>query len=164
MTNIKNPIWIDEALRHIGLQEFSGNSHNPQILSWWKAIKRGGIKDDETPWCAAFVGGCLEAVGIQSSRFESAKSYITWGINLRAPAYGCIAILYRDLGGHVGFVIGKDEKDRILLLGGNQSNGVNIKAFERSKIIAYRWPKGQSIFPIGMLPTVSGIDVSISES
>ena len=69
--------WITEAKRHIGTREIPGAKHEPKILAWWKAIKRGGIKTDEVPWCAAFVGGCLEAVGIVSSRYESARSYMT---------------------------------------------------------------------------------------
>ena len=62
----------------------------------WKAIRRGGIKSDEVPWCAAFGGGCLEAVGIVSSRYESAKSYLTWGQPLSAPVYGCIVVFERS--------------------------------------------------------------------
>lgn len=71
--------WVDEARRHIGLTEIKGPQHNPEIVAMWKAIKRGGIRDDETPWCAAFVGACLERVGIQSTRFEGARSYASWG-------------------------------------------------------------------------------------
>jgi hypothetical protein len=50
--------WI-AARKHIGQMEIKGPRHNPLILQFWKDIKRGGIKDDETPWCAAFVGAML---------------------------------------------------------------------------------------------------------
>jgi hypothetical protein len=50
--------------------EIKGPRHNPLILQFWKGIKRGGIKDDETPWCAAFVGAMLERAGIKSTRFD----------------------------------------------------------------------------------------------
>jgi hypothetical protein len=50
------PKWLSEARKHIGTREIKGGQHNAEILGWWKAIKRSGIKDDETPWCAAFVG------------------------------------------------------------------------------------------------------------
>lgn len=50
------PKWLVEARRYIGEREIKGPKHNPKILQMWKDIKRGGIKDDETPWCAAFVG------------------------------------------------------------------------------------------------------------
>ena len=71
--------WIKETRKLMGVREIKGPNHHPEIVQMWKDIKRGGIKSDEVPWCAAFVGGCLEAVGIVSSRFESAKSYSTWG-------------------------------------------------------------------------------------
>ena len=100
--------WIKEARRFIGEREIKGPEHNPLIVQWWKDIKRGGIKDDETPWCAAFTGAMLEHVGIRSSRFESAKSYLEWGTGLKEPAYGCVVVFTRTGGGHVGFVIGRD--------------------------------------------------------
>ncbi len=70
------PKWLVEARRYIGLNEIKGSLHAAEILQSWKDIKRGGIKDDETPWCAAFVGAILERTGINSTRYESAKSYL----------------------------------------------------------------------------------------
>lgn len=134
------PAWLIEARRHIGTREIPGVKHHPKIVQWWKGIRRGGIKDDETPWCAAFVGACLERVGIVSSRFESARSYLQWGRPIAMPRVGCIAVLGRTGGGHVGFVTGCDTQGRIILLGGNQGNMVNEAAFPTSRVIGYRWP------------------------
>ena len=107
--------WVDEARRHIGLTEIKGPQHNPEIVAMWKAIKRGGIRDDETPWCAAFVGACLERVGIQSTRFEGARSYASWGEKLEKPVAGCVVVFSRDGGGHVGFVVGQDKAGNLLV-------------------------------------------------
>lgn len=134
--------WIAEARKYIGEQEIKGAKHNPLILQWWKDIKRGGIKDDETPWCAAFTGAMLEHVGIQSSRFESAKSYLDWGEKLAQPVYGCIVVFTRDGGGHVGFVVGQNSSGDLLVLGGNQGDAVNIRTFSRTRVSGYRWPSG----------------------
>ena len=134
--------WVDEARRHIGLTEIKGPQHNPEIVAMWKAIKRGGIRDDETPWCAAFVGACLERVGIQSTRFEGARSYASWGEKLEKPVAGCVVVFSRDGGGHVGFVVGQDKAGNLLVLGGNQGDAVNVKAFQRSRVTGYRWPSG----------------------
>ena len=71
--------WIARARQFIGLREIAGPKHAPEILQMWRDIKRGGIKDDETPWCAAFVGAALENVGIKSTRFEGAHLYLEWG-------------------------------------------------------------------------------------
>ena len=134
--------WIKEARKHVGLKEIKGAKHNQQIVDFWKAIKRGGIKDDETPWCAAFVGAMLETVGIVSSRFESAKSYLDWGVKLNNPVFGCIVVFTRDGGGHVAFVVGKNANGDLLVLGGNQGDAVNIRAFPVSRVTGYRYPKG----------------------
>lgn len=156
------PPWLVEAYRHIGTREIPGVKHEPKILQWWKAIKRGGIKDDETPWCAAFVGACLEAAGITSTRFESARSYENWGTPLAEPVQGCIVTFTRMGGGHVGFVVGQDGSGNLLVLGGNQGNAVNVKAFLRSRATAYRWPVG-NVLRAG-LPVQSGAELSTTEA
>ena len=46
----------------------------------------------------------------------------------------------RTGGGHVGFVVGEDDKGNILLLGGNQGNRVSIASFPKTRITAYVWP------------------------
>ena len=83
---MREPTWITEARRYIGTREIRGPRHEPKILSWWRAIFRGGIRDDETPWCSAFVGAMLEEVGIASTRFESARSWESWGAVWHAPS------------------------------------------------------------------------------
>jgi uncharacterized protein (TIGR02594 family) len=142
---VTEPAWVAEARKHIGLKEIPGPRHHPKILDWWKKIKRGGIKSDEVPWCAAFVGGCLEEVGIISSRFESARSYMTWGVPLPQPVLGCVVVFSRAGGGHVGFLTGVVDDGRLLILGGNQNDQVSIAPFDRSRVIGYRWPKAVPI-------------------
>lgn len=139
--------WVATARKYIGQAEVHGPKHNPLILEMWRDIKRSGIKDDETPWCAAFVGSVLEQSGIRSTRFESARSYLEWGFELEKAAYGCIAVLTRDGGGHVGFVVGQSDVGDLMILGGNQSDAVNIKAFSPHRVTSYRWPHGQSCVP-----------------
>ena len=155
--------WIELARQFIGLREVKGQEHNPEILQMWKDIKRGGIKDDETPWCAAFAGAMLERAGIKSSRFESAKSYLSWGVQLKEPKADCVVVFSRDGGGHVGFVVGQDSVGNLLVLGGNQSDAVNVRAFPRARVSGYRWPDGVPI-PIGALPVLTPAQFSKSEA
>lgn len=155
--------WIEMAKNHIGVAEVKGATHNPVIVQFWKDIRRGGIRDDDTPWCAAFVGAMLERCGIQSSRFESAKSYLSWGEQLDRPVYGCVVVFSRDGGGHVGFVVGKDKAGNLLVLGGNQGDAVNVKAFPLSRVTGYRWPQGESL-PVGDLPVGDSVAMSRSEA
>lgn len=158
--NLAEPPWLTEARRHLAVREIAGAHHHPLILLMWKTIKRGGIKDDETPWCAAFVGFCLERVGITSTRFESARSYLTWGRPLKEPVLGCIVVLSREGGGHVGFLTGVTGDGRVLLLGGNQANEVNVRAFPRDRVTGFRWPLAvplpEAAIGVGTAPTSTG--------
>lgn len=154
---MKDPAWLAEARRHIGTREIKGPRHESKIVGWWKAIRRGGIKDDETPWCAAFVGGCLEAVGLISSRFESARSYLAWGIGLNTPVPGCIVVLERAGGGHVGFVVGRDARGWLAVLGGNQGDAVTIATFDPARVLAYRWPAAVPVEEIGLEFTAGAV-------
>lgn len=158
------PAWIVEARKYIGERELKGLKHNPLILQMWRDIKRGGIKDDETPWCAAFTGAVLERCGIKSTRFESAGSYLGWGEQLLKPALGCVVVFKRDGGGHVGFVVGQNSAGDLLVLGGNQSDAVNIRAFPRLRVSGYRWPVGVQDVPDFNLPERVNISFSISEA
>lgn len=142
---MNEPGWITLARQFIGLREEKGPAHNPEILQMWRDIKRGGIKDDETPWCAAFVGAILERRGIPSSRFESAMSYRKWGDRLASPVPGCVVVFERQGGGHVGFVVGQDAAGNLMVLGGNQSDEVNIRSFPRHRAVDYRWPLGMPV-------------------
>lgn len=144
------PKWLVEARKHIGLHEIKGPQNAAEIVQFFSDIKRSGIKDDETPWCAAFVGAMLERTCIRSTRFESAKSYLEWGEPLQTPALGCVAVLTRDGGGHVGFVVGRAPNGDLMLLGGNQSDQVCIRAFALSRVTGYRWPAGVPDIPHGI--------------
>lgn len=135
------PQWIIQAETYLGQREIKGINHNIFIVRMWKWIKRAGIQNDEVPWCAAFVGACLEQSGIVSTRFESAKSYLNWGVRLSQPQYGCIVVFERNGGGHVGFVVGRTQDNRLMVLGGNQDDSVNIKPFDPNRVSGYRWPK-----------------------
>ena len=157
------PVWLTEARKLIGVREIKGQKHHPEIVQMWKDIKRGGIKDDETPWCAAFVGAMLERTGVKSTRFESAKSYLNWGQLLVSPVVGCIVIFTRKGGGHVGFVVGRDAEGNLLVLGGNQGDEVNIKAFPVSRVTGYRWPSDRPV-PSDPLPILGTVQLSKTEA
>lgn len=145
---MKELAWLAEARKHIGLKEIPGVKHNPIIQAWLKDLG-AWWKDDETPWCGVFVAHCLKAGGrdIPKNWFR-AKGYEIYGLPLKQPAYGCVATFTRQGGGHVGFVVGETEKGDLLIFSGNQSNGVNIAAFPKSRATSYRWPsKGGQLLP-----------------
>lgn len=133
------PPWITEARKYIGQKEIPGPRTNALIQKWW-ALIRAPFTDDETPWCAGFVGGCLEAVGLISTRSASSLSYLKYGVPLRDPVVGAIAVKRRVGGGHVTFVVGKDPSGNLWCLGGNQNDSVSIALYPATTFEAFRWP------------------------
>jgi uncharacterized protein (TIGR02594 family) len=108
-------------------------------------VPRPNSRSDERPWASAFVNHTLETAGVRGTRDVRALSWLVWGVPLRRPAVGAVAVLdYGHGRGHVGFVEGTYE-GMIVLLGGDQGNEVNRTAFAPQEITAYRWPAGRPI-------------------
>lgn len=145
--------WIKTARSLIGTREIKGAKHNPLIVEMWKAAsaalgKNPAFRDDETPWCGGFVGFVMAKSGLGKhipSLYPSARSWANAGTKLSKPAYGCVVVFTRNGGGHVGFVVGQDKAGNLMVLGGNQSDAVNIKPFSRSRVLAYRWCGTQAV-------------------
>lgn len=140
--------WMMEARRLIGAKEIRGPAHSSAVVRMWESIK-APFRDDETPWCAAFVGHCLEAVGVKSTRSAAARSYSHYGqeltmADLARGYYGAIAVLSRpgsSWSGHVGFLTGYDPAADVLqLLGGNQDNQVRFSEYKGERLLDLRWP------------------------
>lgn len=143
---------IKIARSYLGLAEIPGPKHEPVILEMWKSIGLGGIKDDETAWCAAFTGFVLKQAGLNFLKSGSARAYQNYvaetgaGKVLRQPAYGCIVPMWTGSKsgwtGHVGFCVGvQDGKpENLMILAGNQGNKVSIAPFPKSKALAFIWP------------------------
>jgi len=134
--------WIDEARKHIGLKEIKGSGVNLTIQSWLSNL-RAWWSEDETPWCGTFVAQCIKSVGYPLPKhWYRAKDWLNWGQAVREPCYGCIVVFGRDGGGHVGFVVGKDEANRLMVLGGNQGDMVRTSPFAVNRVLGYRVPTG----------------------
>lgn len=139
------PKWLQRARLEIGVEEYPGARHNARVLGYWE-LSRLAFNDDETPWCAGYVGAMLEDVGIRSTRSGMARSYLKWGQPAPGSIKGAVVVFWRGSrsgsSGHVGFVTGRDQYGNIMVLGGNQSNAVNIKPFAADRVLGYRWPSG----------------------
>ncbi len=141
---VGEPVWLRRARQEIGVSEIAGKQHSKRVLSYWELSKLP-FRDDETPWCAGFVGAMLEDCGIKSTRSGMARSYEKWGQPCGAVP-GAIVTFWRGSkssgSGHVGFVTGKDQHGNVMVLGGNQGDAVNIKPFSTDRVTGYRWPAG----------------------
>jgi uncharacterized protein (TIGR02594 family) len=137
------PRWLQEARRDIGVREFPGKADSPVIRKWLLDLKAWWT-DDATPWCGVAVAHWMLRAGIDRPRhWYRALAWADWGIQLIRPALGAVVVYGRRGGGHVGLVVGVDQRGNILTLGGNQNDAVSIAPFDRSRVVAYRWPPGQ---------------------
>lgn len=100
-------------------------------------------------WCSAFVGWCMVKAGHSAPRDHSARSWLTWGVELNEPRVGCIVPIWRGAPhlplGHVGFLEEGSNGLRLLLLGGQQllgdsASAVSVEAFALERRLSFRWP------------------------
>lgn len=121
------------AEAEIGTVEWK-DGNNPKVVAYFRDAGHPQVKDDETAWCAAFVGAMLHRAGLPKTGKLTARSYLDWGVKVdRAMAKpGDIVILKRGTSswqGHVGFFV-RDNGSTITILGGNQNNAVNRRAYK----------------------------------
>lgn len=130
--------WLRIAETELNQSEIVGSKHNPRIVEYHSATTLKA-KDDETAWCASFVCWVLEKAGYKSTDSAWARDYLNYGQKCD-PQYGCVVVFSRgSSSGHVGFYV-KSEGDYIHVLGGNQSNQVNVSKYPKSRVLGYRWP------------------------
>jgi len=147
---MSEPLWLARARAHIGLHEGVGDANNKTIMGWAKRF--GGwiasfYKADSIPWCGLFVGAMLMEAGIKPpANLLGARQYERWGQPLKYGAPGAIVTFARAGGGHVGFYVAEDP-DAYHILGGNQSDAVNIKRIAKSRATSIRWPVGIKDIP-----------------
>jgi uncharacterized protein (TIGR02594 family) len=160
------PVWLRRARQEIGVREIPGPKHSARVLSYWELSKLA-FRDDETPWCAGFVGAMLEDVGIKSTRSGMARSYSSWGQPC-GPIPGAVVVYWRGsktgASGHVGFVVGKDKAGNIMTLGGNQGDAVTIAPFSPARVLGYRWPSAVDPSKTKLAVIESNGIVSINEA
>lgn len=129
------------AREDLGTWEWAGGEHNPKVLRYFQEVGHGWVVDDETAWCAAFVGAMLERAGMTSTRALDARSYEDWGEATSDPQEGDLVVFWRESAdswkGHVGFYVSR-EGNVINVLGGNQRNQVNISQYPAKRVLSYR--------------------------
>jgi uncharacterized protein (TIGR02594 family) len=161
------PPWYEIALRELAASVAEqGSGEHPRILEYLATcndLEEGEAERDSTPWCSAFVNWCLEQCGIEGTDSGWARSWAEWGEAIDRPRLGAVVVWARGrmaaeepVTGHVAFVV-EDLGDSLLVLGGNQSDCVCVKAYpkhgyltdtadsaapvrELYELIGYRWP------------------------
>ena len=139
MSNKPELKHVAKAREYIGLKEKTAN-RNPTIDKW--ATELAGSWLVGQPWCGTFMAQVFKEVGLSGKipkDFYRAKAWEQAGTRLDKPAYGCVVTFTRDGGGHVGLVVGITKGGMLKVLGGNQSDAVNISDFSMDRVTAYRW-------------------------
>lgn len=131
------------AKGHLGLKEMPGPKAEPTITAMFAKAGSPDVTNDETSWCAAFVGACLVDAGHNGTNSLAARSYLKWGepVDLKDAQPGDIVIFWRgkpdSWQGHVGFYAGQTYK-MIRVLGGNQSNAVTYALYPKDRLLGVR--------------------------
>ncbi len=143
--------WLEFAYLALGFnisENSSPGQHNPYIVDFLRYTQVNPRSyRDETAWCSAFVNWCMHNAGFPRTGIALARSWLQWGTSLGSPLYGCVTVLRRPGGGgHVAFYVGPgQDRNEILLLGGNQGDAINVSSYSRDRLLGSRWPLG---FPV----------------
>ena len=138
----KEPRWVTRARQDEGQKETLGPNDSPWIRRM--LAKLGATWLLGQPWCGGAMAAWMRDCGMAIPKhWYRARDWLDWGVPLERPAHGCVVVFGRDGGGHVGLCVGRSGNGDLLILGGNQGNAVNIRAFPVARVLGYRWPAGE---------------------
>jgi len=140
---------FDMAQRFVGVREVAGSQSSPMVLAMLR-LDGTWPEDDSVPWCSAFANYVAWLLRLPRSKSLRARSWLRVGRSVEGrPEVGFdVVVLKRGGGdqpgpdvieapGHVGFYAG-EENGRVLVLGGNQRDEVNITGYGPDRILGIR--------------------------
>lgn len=161
------PKWLTIARTQLGVVEAEGKGNNPSVVKYYNEAQHPEVTQDSVPWCAAFTNAMLIRAGIKGNGSLMARSFESWGQEVKSPILGCIGVKKRvgaGWVGHVGFVVGANAT-RIFLLGGNQQDKVSIADFPKKEFTAFRWPANIPVPTDNPLPkTIAGAKANVKQA
>lgn len=122
---------ISQARAYQGLHERMHNKRLKRLL---------GVNPISTPWCGAFAGLVVKSVGKSApASYRIARSWLRYGskVSLKNARPGDIVVVRTGRGYHVGLFVSKS-KGHVNLIGGNQSNRVQVSQYSTKSIAAIR--------------------------
>lgn len=149
------PAWLAIARQQAGVEE-------PESVKYFSATSYDGPQDD-TPYCAAFVGWCLQQAGIKGTGRAAAISYKDYGkdVSKTKPVGAIVVFTWQNGQHHVTFYAGGTRSingpgsflgtaghpDGVAakgFLGGNQTPAHKVceENLPLIRAIAWRWPPG----------------------
>lgn len=147
--------WIQVALSELArhVVEVPGPQSHPRIVDY-HAITRFGPAPDSVAWCASFACFCLEHAAEEHPRSKASRDFRQWGVAF-PPGLGCLGVhksRLRPSRGHVTWIVGYDAKWRLVGLGGNQGDKLQLRAYPyRFFNCGFRMPKLWTPEPLPLL-------------
>lgn len=134
---------MEHAWLLFGQQE-GQNAHIQKILDHFGSK----LAQDEYPWCAPFVAYTHARAGVKNANTQSARAFLTKGtpVARQDARPGDLVVLWNDnpktggrtgYGGHVGYLV-QQQGDVLWVLGGNQSDAVNVTMFHTDRLLGIR--------------------------
>lgn len=144
-----NVTAYDIAQRFIGTKEVAGIKDNPLIVAMLR-LDESWPGGDAVPWCSAFANFVAWLLRLPRSKNLMARSWLGVGlpVSLHDAKPGFDVVILRqtlqdpdaskqDFRGHVGFFAGLSA-DKVLVLGGNQHDAVNVAQFDANLVLGVR--------------------------
>ena len=141
------PVLVSTGLQFLGVKEIPGAQSNPVILQMAKSL---GIEkiytNDDTSWCGLFMSYLFFLTGkpfpdLKGDQYNYLRAawFLGYGNEVQkgSEMLGDVCIFKRPGGNHVGLIIAESEKT-FFVLGGNQSNSVNIAEISKSRLLQCR--------------------------
>lgn len=144
------PKMLVEALKLYGTVETPGAGSNPTIIRW--ADELAGVSkyakwaadfydNDGIPWCGLFMAVVAKRAGKEfPTKYLSAAEWAMFGQRAETAMLGDVLVFRRPGGGHVGLYVGEDDT-AYHVLGGNQSDRVNVTRIAKDRCVAVRRPR-----------------------
>jgi len=146
LAGIYQPLLVQHGFDLWGTTEIPGPRSNPEIMSWARELEvEQTYTNDDIAWCGLFMAYVVHKSGRKPvPNFLRARSWAKWGAKvdqeIDAASLGDVLVFERGpVFGHVGIYIAEDQ-DTYYVLGGNQSNTVNVTRIQKTRLIAVRRP------------------------
>ncbi|MDF3413298.1 TIGR02594 family protein [Sulfitobacter sp. M57] len=157
--------WMAEAIAVKGIHEVRDL---PRLARWIDA-SFGRHDWRSIAWCGAFVGNSFlqwdESIDLPGNPL-GARNWLKFGAEC-GPQYGAVMVFWRGSPrgwkGHVGFYWGED-RTHYHILGGNQSNTVNVARISKKRFLGARWHPAIKQTKRRVLLNANGVPVTTNEA
>lgn len=160
-----DPPWVKEMKKVYGLHEVRDKA---RLQAWLKSDGKTLGDPTALPWCGDAAETAMKLalpdepfVGSLAINPYFARHWATFG--REAMGYGAVGVFSRGpTSGHVGFLVGEDDTC-LHVLGGNQSDGINVTRVEKWRLLAARWPLTYDRAPAPLPRKTAKLPVSVNE-